>query len=228
MKNNLIIVPSGDYSLHHNWISGNTNFDLVIIYYGDSEEKFNEYSNQSVHCVRKKGQKWHLISEYITNNFNNISNYEYFWFPDDDLLTNTEDINLYFDTIKENSLWLSQPSLSGYVSYEIENKVVGSKLRFTNFVEIICPSMDKKTVFKLINYFTMNESGWGMDYLWPKILGYPVDKIAIVDIITVEHTKPVGVNYNGRFTKEPMQELQELFYKYNLTFNQQIYSSIQI
>ena len=67
-----------------------------------------------------------------------------------------------------------------------------------------------------------------MDYLWPRLLGYPKDKIAIIDLVTVKHTNPIGETYEGRFSKEPMQELQELFFKYNLTFNQQTYSGISI
>jgi hypothetical protein len=228
MKKNLIIVPSGDNSLHQNWISGDTNFDLVVIYYGDSQEKFKEYKEKSIDCVNKKGHKWFLIYDYIVENQEKISEYDFFWFPDDDLMSNTENLNIFFNLIKENSLWLSQPSLDGYVSYPIELKVANSKLRFTNFVEIICPAMDRNTLTKLIGSFKENESGWGLDYLWPKLLGYPIDKIAIIDTVTVTHTRPVGGNYSGRFKKEPMTELSELFAKYGLSFNQTVISTVKI
>ena len=67
-----------------------------------------------------------------------------------------------------------------------------------------------------------------MDYLWVKLLGNPVDKIAIIDIITVTHTKPIAENYKGRFKKEPMVELQELFRKHKLSFYQVVHSQINI
>lgn len=228
MNKNLIIVPAGDTSLHHHWISGNCNFDLIIIYYGTSNEVFDKYKDQSLDCIQKKGEKWHLIHHYIKNNFDKLKNYEYIWFPDDDLLTNPEDIKTLFEVNKEYNLSLSQPSLDGYVSYDIEKKVDGSKLRFTSFVEIICPLMSFDTMCWLLDYFIVNQSGWGMDYLWTKLLGNPVDKIAILDIITVTHTKPIAQNYNGRFKKAPMVELQELFKKHKLTFNQQVYSQINL
>lgn len=220
------MVPAGDSSLHTHWISGNCNFDLIIIYYGNSEDVYNEYKTQSLDCVKNKGEKWHLIHNYIKNNFDKIKHYEYIWFPDDDLLSNSDDINTLFYTNKEHELSLSQPSLDGYVSYDIEKKVEGSKLRFTSFVEIICPMMSKNTCFNLLETFIVNESGWGLDYLWPKLLGYSQDKIAIIDKVEVEHTRPVGSNYSNRFKKEPMQELNELFRSHNLGFYQTVYKTI--
>ncbi len=228
MNKNLIIVPAGDSSLHPHWISGECNFDLIIIYYGKSEKVFEEYKSHSLDCINKKGEKWQLIHDYIKSNFDKLKQYEYIWFPDDDLMSNSEDINVLFNTNKEHSLSLSQPSLDGYVSYEIEKKVQGSKLRFTSFVEIICPLMSFDTMCWLLDYFIVNESGWGMDYLWAKLLGNPVDKIAIIDIITVTHTKPIAENYKGRFKKEPMVELQELFRKHKLSFYQVVHSQINI
>lgn len=228
MNKNLVMVPAGDSSLHTHWISGNCNFDLIIIYYGNSEDVYNEYKTQSLDCVKNKGEKWHLIHNYIKNNFDKIKHYEYIWFPDDDLLSNSDDINTLFNTNKEYELSLSQPSLDGYVSYDIEKKVEGSKLRFTSFVEIICPLMSFDTMCWLLDYFIVNQSGWGMDYLWAKLLGNPVDKIAIIDIITVTHTKPIAQNYNGRFKKEPMVELQELFHKHKLSFYQVVHSQINL
>lgn len=228
MNKNLIIVPAGDSSLHPHWVSGNCNFDLVIIYYGNSQEIYDEYKNQSLECIRKKGQKWVLIHDYVKSNFEKLKQYEYIWFPDDDLLSNTEDINTLFDINKEYSIYLSQPSLDGYVSYDIEKKVIGSKLRYTSFVEIICPLMSFDTVCWLLDYFMVNESGFGMDYLWAKLLGNPVDKIAIIDIVTVTHTRPIAQNYEGRFKKEPMVEMEELFKKYKLSFYQVVHSQINI
>ena len=228
MKKNLIIAPAGDNSLHKKWISDNQSFDLVLLYYSNSDEKFEEYKKDCMIIEKKKLEKWHLMSHFIKNNLDLIKKYETIWFPDDDLDTNCDDINKLFEIHKKYNLLLSQPSVDGYVSYDIERKVENSILRFTNFVEIFCPMMSLPCLMLLLNTLGINESGWGMDYLWPKLLGYPKDKIAIIDLVTVKHTNPIGETYEGRFSKEPMQELQELFFKYNLTFNQQTYSGISI
>lgn len=222
---NLIIVPSGDNSLHNNWLGENNNFDLIIIYYGDSDEIFEKYSKECKMIIRAKGQKWHLIHDFISENDEVVSNYEYIWFPDDDLDSNSESLNNLFDINLQFKLWLSQPSLDGYVSFDIERKVENSILRFTNFVEIICPMMNYKTLKTLLKFFNVNESGWGLDFLWPKVLGYPSNKIAIIDNVTVIHTRPVGSDYS-RFKKTPMDELNELFHKHNLTWSQHTYTTI--
>ena len=90
---------------------------------------------------KKKLEKWHLMSHFIKNNLDLIKKYETIWFPDDDLDTNCDDINKLFEIHKKYNLLLSQPSVDGYVSYDIERKVENSILRFTNFVEIFCPMM---------------------------------------------------------------------------------------
>lgn len=227
MKKNLVVIAAGENSLHTEWFNQSSNFDIVVLYYGNCDKKFSEYEKLSKKIIKSKGQKWHLITKYLLENLSELENYDYFWFPDDDLLTNVNDINKIFEVSKQYDLWLCQPSLSGYVSYEIEKKVIGSMLRFTNFVEIICPLMSNDTLKKLLFYLNINESGWGLDYLWPKLLGYPVDKIAILDSITVEHTKPIGGDYKKRYKKEPIEELKEVFQKYGLTFNQQTYSIVK-
>jgi hypothetical protein len=225
MNKNLIIVPAGDNSLHNNWLDENKNFDLIIIYYGNSDEIYEKYVTQSKLAIKTKGNKWHLIYDLLYNNDDIISQYDYVWFPDDDLDSNTESINRLFDINSQYDLWLSQPTLDGHVSFPIEQKVENSILRFTNFVEIICPVMKYDTIKTLLPYFNINESGWGLDFLWPKILGYPLDKIAIIDDVTVIHTKPVGGDYS-RFKKEPIIELKEIFNKYNLSWSQDTFNTI--
>lgn len=223
MSKNVIILCAGDNSLHKNWLGDKQDFDLIIIYYGNSDEIVKEYQKHAKLVLMNKGQKWHLIYNFVKEYKNTLKDYDFFWFPDDDLDTNVNDLNKFFEINTKFKLWLSQPSLTGYVSYEIERPIPDSILRFTNFVEIICPAMDRITLARLVDYFNINESGWGLDYLWPKILSYPTNKIAIVDAITVEHTKQIGGDYT-RFKKEPIEELKEVFAKYNLTFNQQVFS----
>jgi hypothetical protein len=81
-------------------------------------------------------------------------------------------------------------------------------------------------MIKLINTFDITESGWGLDILWSKLLGYPTDKIAIIDSVTIEHTSPVGKNYGNRFSKSPMDELHDVMRKYSVGFVHKEYSKI--
>lgn len=219
MKKNIVIIPCGDNSLHTEWLCDDSNFDIGIIYYGNDNEKYKDYSNNATFTLKEKGEKWFLISKFLEEFKDDLINYDYFWFPDDDLKSDCTSINKLFNLNKEYNLWLSQPALDGYVSHIIERRVEIFILRFTNFVEIICPMMNYETLNKLKNTFTINQSAWGLDFLWPKLLGYPSNKIAIIDDVVVTHTKPVGTDYS-RFKINPMDDLKNLMNKYKLNFSQ--------
>jgi hypothetical protein len=226
MNKNLVIAPVGDNSLHKNWLSKNQNFDLILIYYGDSDLIFEEYKKDSILIIKDKGPAGKLYYRSILNNLDLIKKYNFVWLPDDDLDTDYEQINQLFEIHKKHNLSLSQPSIYGHVSYDIERQNKSTVLRYTNFVEVLCPLMNLETLMTLYPTYNLNESSWGLDYLWPKILNYPNDKIAIIDLVFVIHTRAVGETYS-RFKKTPMEELQELFSEYNLTWSQITYSSIK-
>jgi hypothetical protein len=65
-------------------------------------------------------------------------------------------------------------------------------MRFTNFVEIMCPCFSRHALELCRPYFRENRSGWGLDFLFPKLLGFPNRSIGIVDAATIIHTRPVG------------------------------------
>jgi hypothetical protein len=223
--NNLIISPVGDNSLHPNWADNHKNFDLVLIYYGDNETTAQSYTQYTPYVYTAKGEKYHLIKSFISTNLEFISTYDYIWLPDDDVDISTDNINRLFDTADEYKLSISQPSMGGYVSHEITKPVLGSILRYTNFVEVLAPLFNKETLLKVYNTFDLNYSSWGYDYLWPHMLGYPQDQVAIIDDIMMVHTRPVGQNYS-RFPKQPWDELMDLLYSYNIKKEEINYSHI--
>lgn len=225
MRRNLIISPVGNQSLHKNWLNENQSYDLLLTYYGDSDEIFEDYKKDAILVIRDKGPVGQLNYKAISNNLELINKYENIWLPDDDIDTNYEHINQLFDVHKQYKLWLSQPSIKGYVSHGIELQHDNLILRYTNFVEVLCPMMSIETLTKLYHTYDMNDSSWGLDLLWPKILGYPIDRIAIIDMVCVEHTRPIGQNYNN-LDKTPMEDLNDILFAHNLTWNLSIYSSI--
>jgi hypothetical protein len=216
MKKYLIISTVGDKSLHHEWIKDNPNFDLVLIYYGNNPNIAQEYINQTPHVYSAKGEKYHLIKSFIQDDIEFISKYDYIWLPDDDVDISSENINRLFNMAKEYNLSISQPSMEGYISHEITKPIPNSLLRYTNFVEVLAPLFNKETLLKVYNTFDLNYSSWGYDYLWPYLLNYPQNSIAIIDDIIMTHTRPVGQNYS-RFPKLPWNEMEELLYLHNIT-----------
>jgi hypothetical protein len=211
--NNLIISPVGDNSLHNNWI--NKDFDLVLLYYENNEDTARSYTNHTPYVYVAKGEKYHLLKSFIQDNIEFISKFDYIWLPDDDVDISPENINRLFNISKEYNLSISQPAMDGYVSHEITKPVPNSLLRYTNFVEVLAPLFNKETLLKVYNTFDLNYSSWGYDYLWPHLLNYPQNSIAIIDDIVMTHTRPVGQNYS-RFPKIPWDELVELLQLNNI------------
>ena len=222
---NLIISPVGDNSLHNSWMGDDANFDLVLLYYGDNENIAQSYLYYTPYVYTAKGEKYHLLKSFIQSNLDFISNYEYIWFPDDDVSISTQNINKLFKIATQYELSISQPAMEGYISHEITKPISNSLLRYTNFVEVLAPLFDKETLFKVYDTFNLNYSSWGYDYLWTHLLGYPKNKIAIIDDIIMTHTKPVGQSYS-RFPRAPWEEMNELLYLYNIKKEEINYSQI--
>ena len=225
MDKYLIISPLGDKSICETWLQQEPNFDIVFLYYGDNINTPISYLKYTSHIYSAKGTKFALIKAFIQDNLELISQYSYIWFPDDDVRISTEEINRLFDFAKERNLSICQPSMDGYVSHEITKPVKNSLLRYTNFVEVLAPMFNLDALLKVYETFDENYSSWGFDYLWAHLLGYPQDKIAIIDDIVMTHTKPVGQDYS-HFPKEPWKEMVELLFKYNITKQELNYSQI--
>lgn len=210
MNKYLIISVVGKGSLHNDWIMNNRIYDIALIHYDDSQIDISNVE----YYVKIKGQKYNIIKKFIESNLEIFDKYEYIWLPDNDIEISVEDINNLFILSSNNDLYISQPSMSGYHSHNITLRK-GNSIRYTNFVEVLAPLFKNNILLKLYNTFDENESSWGYDYIWPFLLGYPENKIAIIDQINMIHTKPIGVDYN-RFKKRPSQEMNELLKKYKL------------
>ena len=128
---------------------------------------------------------------------------------------------------EQYKLLLAQPAMIGHVSHRITLPQPNTLLRFTNFVEVLAPLMSLDTLMLVKDTFDENYSGWGYDFLWPYLLEYPQDKIAIIDSIVMKHTKPVGTDYS-RFPIHPSLESEEMLRRLttNLNIEQKEYSKI--
>lgn len=75
------------------------------------------------------------------------------------------------------------------------------KIRYTNFVEIMCPLFEINFFKKAFEYINKDyvQSGFGLDKIWAKMLNYK--NAAVIDFISVIHTRPVGI-----FKKEKTKE----------------------
>jgi hypothetical protein len=192
MKNCLVIVRVGDKSLHPSWLSGNPDFDIYLSYFGDVDGRYRE---DSTYYEQKKGGKWPVIADLIEREWSLISGYKAVWMPDDDLLADTDVINDMFCLFRSMKLRLAQPALTldSYYSWGslLQNK--STILRYVNFIEVMAPIFSQEALGLLRHTFIESKSGWGLDFMWCKMVQNDrYNAIAVLDATPVRHTRPVG------------------------------------
>lgn len=190
MRPNLLIVCAGDSSLHPRWLAGGKprNFDLLVSYYGATPERFRA-DGDIYHAM--PGPRWPAHHAIYAGNRELLGRYQHVAFACDDLDATTDTWNRLFNACEWYELDLAQPAIEGYISREITRPQPGCLLRYTSYVEIMCAVLSRRALARLGGTFAESVSGWGLPYLWSKLLPYPEFKLAIVDSIRVHHTTPV-------------------------------------
>lgn len=221
-----MVARVGDTSLHPGWLMGSLpesrNWDLHLSYFGDQECPFQE-SPSDVTLSFEKGTKAVGTVACVKKLAARIWSYDWVWFPDDDLAAELVTLNRFFELVEQYNLDLAQPALGrgSYVYHEITLQRPQMTLRFTTFVEIMAACFSRYALTVCLPYFDATISSFGPNHLFPKLLGYPKNKIAIIDQTPVIHTRPVGLGPNILLAKQlgvnPHDELQNFLRQYALT-----------
>jgi len=192
---NLVISPIGDDSVHASWLSERASraFDVFLIHYG-SREGFGR--QDADYYIARPGFKWELLAYALREHGDIVDRYDRIWCPDCDIRADTAKVNRLFELFERYSLQLAQPAIgSGEVSYQALRPKPGTILRYTPFVEIMCPIFSREALRRVAPTFGESRSGWGLDVLWPRYFG--PHEMAILDAVSVEHTGRLmrGENY---------------------------------
>lgn len=220
MNKFLIIVRTGDNSLHRKWIADpDRDFDVFVSYYGKVE---NCYKEDAEYWECRPGPKWGCIADLLADNPELISQYRGFWFPDDDLDVETATINRMFALFHGLQLSLAQPALThdSFISWPLVLRRPDCVMRRVNFVEVMAPLFDRKSLIVCLPTFGESRSGWGLDFVWSGILGGSSDAfIGIIDATPVRHTRPVGSGgdlYKNHPEMNPVHDCERLLAKYGV------------
>ena len=92
-------------------------------------------------------------------------------------------------------LCLAQPALTqdSYCTWKLLRQDPSCHLRFTQFVEIMAPLFSRPALGVCAASFSESSSGWGLDWLWPRLCNEAgLDRIAVIDATPVCHTRPCG------------------------------------
>lgn len=214
-RRNLVVVRAGDASLHPQWLtSSDRTWDLVVIYAGSYPER---YLDQYDHLYLHNGSKWMAITDFLAARGEFVHQYEYVWFPDEDLLTTGRNIDDFFELCKTLRLNLAQPAFAPYShhAWEITLQQPTLTARITNFVEIAAPCFKVETLDVFAATFGENSSGYGYETLWTHIADTNGHlRRGIVDRTPVYRTRPIGWVAGG--IDDPIAEQDRLLSKHGL------------
>jgi hypothetical protein len=213
LRRNLVIVRAGDKSLHPQWLQAGAprSWDIIINYFGDDAAR---YRQDDVERIDSKGPKWPALQALILQTPRVMADYDYIWLPDDDLETSQDQINQLFEIMRARQLQVAQPALTWNSFFGHLTTLQNPKfeLRYTNYVEVMAPCFSAAVLKRAVPLFNQNLSGWGLDFIWPKLVPQPTRDIAIIDSVTVRHTRPVGgPNYKALLERglSPWDELRK-------------------
>lgn len=213
LKKYCVISAVGKGSLHQNWIKGKENeernFDLHLIVYDSS---YGKYYNDADFLSNSKGYKLRLVYDYLNSHPEFLERYEYFFLPDDDILSDACQIEDIFHAMEKYKLEIAQPALKqSFFSYPQTLRMPGCKLRYTDFVEMMAPCFSRRALKKVLQTFNANTQGWGTETHWPILIDTNGRDMGIIDEVPVVHTRQLQSPSEQNF-----KEMQQYLAKNNL------------
>ena len=183
----LIVVRAGDRSLHRRWLNDSRAraFDLLVSYYGAQPGR---YASRAEHYDAWPGPRWPAHDRLWRERRELFDRYDHVAFVCDDVDADTRTWNALFRLADWFGLDLAQAAVDGYANHPITMPVAGAFLRYTDFVEVMCPVFSRRALARCGDTFGASVSGWGLEALWTARLPYPDYRTAIVDRLRVTHT----------------------------------------
>ena len=220
-KKNAVFVPVGKDSLHRQLLKGDADFDLHLLIYDGS---YNKFCNDSDFVACDAGYKMDMIYRYLHRHPELFEKYEYFFLLDDDIVISTEDVNRIFSMMREYQLKIAQPSLvMSYYTYKHTAFHPFYILRYTNFVEMMMPCFSRDALKAVLPTFEQKIRWCGIEMHWPVLVGSNHKDMAIVDAVSAKHTRPVQ-SWNS------LSQLQQENYlkKHNLSWSIEMYGGLPL
>lgn len=189
---NLVVVRAGRSSLHPGWRNAGSRagFDLLVARYepGPSLPGLPGTADVNV-SGRKVAGYGDLFRQYPEL----LERYDFIALFDDDLRATQGDLERLFQIGARYRLDLFQPSLSwsSYFTYAATLHNPHYLLRYTNMVEMMCPVFRTVHLRRALPLFDCSFET-GIDLLWCRLTDAPRFRYAIIDAVSVTHTRPVG------------------------------------
>lgn len=214
MKKCLVIATVAEDGFY-NWMGTSEVFDLILVNFNpEGFSVSNIPPPEPEYYYEDTGFKHHLYKRLIESR-NLLDKYDWIWMPDYDVELEKSEIERMFRIAQEYNLNICQPSLThdSYHSFPFVLNDPAKFMRYTNYVEIMCPLFKTEALKKVLWTFTVTYSGWAQDFLWARELNY--ERLAIIDDIQATHVKPVESQYwqlpNGLNADQELEIAVRLF-----------------
>ena len=79
----------------------------------------------------------------------------------------------------------------------------------------MAPIFSQAALCRAAGSFALNASGYGLDHLWPTIIDVPPTAIAILDAVSVLHTRPIGASYDQARAMQDGWTIEDAFHQVN-------------
>ena len=198
-RRNLVVLRANAQSLHTQWpvniAEEDRNWDLCISWYGSGLPQ--DLVGWEYFTHQPNDRKFSGIYKLFLDG-SPLLDYENIFMPDDDLMMSWGDINKLFNIFRLGGFDIAQPSLvpTSYVTHPVTAQNPDYVLRYTSFVELMCPVFSRQFLQVCLPTFEASFSGFGLDHIWSQLAGRVPGRIAIIDDIAVAHTRPPNKNYN--------------------------------
>lgn len=230
-RTSLVVATVGDGWTPDRWLNSpsSANFDLGVLYYGFDP---NFTCTTCTFTIHIPGPKWYIYYYFTTTpTYLEVQyrGYDYIMMPDDDLELDTCIISTVFDVAKQYDLIMAQSSVckekgTSFTYWKLLYQDPRYRLRYVDFIEVMAPVM-RMDFFDAVVRPTLKGSfvGYGLDHIWPALLGWPQDRLGVVDEVCMVHppSPPSGKEGGlyvvaGQLTEESgAQEEQRRFQRYN-------------
>lgn len=187
----LVLVRSGNESIHREYFYNDPdrNWDTFVIVYEDLHPVDMENADYVANGGLSKNAD---VSSLIESGFFTDMGYEYIMTMDDDVLpVDSRQLSALFNIGREHKLSIFQPALTmdSKSSWNIVFNCPSFFLRYTNFVEVMCPVFSIDALLHLREDFKNSISGFGIDIVYYEALGCQKNSIAVIDTVMVQHTR---------------------------------------
>lgn len=179
----LVFSSVGDFSKARTWLEGKRNYDIWLTQYSDGN---NDLSSKVEHFNRRKGSKWQNLKFAMDTWPEIFAQYQAVWVTDDDIALPPRKINRLFQLHRHYGLWVSQPAFNrlGRISLNVTAENPRCRLRYTNYVEVTCPVVDRALLQDFNGVYDPRLVGYGIDWcLMHHIRDSMKDRVAIFDCI---------------------------------------------